>query len=465
MLEVYRDKKSLDSRCVSQFELSEEILMENAGIGLKNLLEKLTHAGSVVSIVCGGGDNGGDGYVLARQLHGRYKVRVLVAKEPKSPLCIKQYHRALALGVECVKKLLPCDVVVDCLIGSGLKSQLDEVAKKTLAMMQSVGRIKIACDIPSGISSSGEVMEGAFCADYTLAMGGVGLALLSDEAKNCVGKILTAELGVSMSKYALPSQIKLLEEGDLRLPVRQKRDSHKGDFGHLCIYAGERSGAASLAGMAALGFGVGSVSVVGSAQSYFAELMYDAEVSKKTSAFCIGMGMGMGMGSVLPSVFDALPPSLPCVLDADILRLDCIDEILRARENLVLTPHVGEFLALWERCFGVKLDKQELVRNRVDYLLEWSERYPHAAIVLKGANTLIAQKGRVFINPLGNVALAKAGSGDVLAGLIGALLAQGTPPLESALQATLAHSLASKDFEARNYALRPLDLIDRLAGL
>ena len=135
MLEVYRDKKSLDSRCVSQFELSEEILMENAGIGLKNLLEKLTHAGSVVSIVCGGGDNGGDGYVLARQLHGRYKVRVLVAKEPKSPLCIKQYHRALALGVECVKKLLPCDVVVDCLIGSGLKSQLDEAAKKTLSLI------------------------------------------------------------------------------------------------------------------------------------------------------------------------------------------------------------------------------------------------------------------------------------------------------------------------------------------
>ena len=105
------------------------------------------------------------------------------------------------------------------------------------------------------------------------------------------------------------------------------------------------------------------------------------------------------------------------------------------------------------------------MRNRVDYLIEWSERYPHAAIVLKGANTLIAQKGRVFINPLGNVALAKAGSGDVLAGLIGALLAQGTPLLESALQATLAHSLASKDFEARSYALRPLDLIDKLSGL
>lgn len=461
MIEIYRDKKALDCRCITQFELSEEILMENAGIALKNLLQKLTHKGSVISIVCGGGDNGGDGYVLARHLVGDYKVRVLVAKEPKSDSCLKQYHRALAVGVECVKKLLPCDVVVDCFIGSGMKSQLNQEAQKIIAMMQSVGRIKIACDIPSGIDNNGVVRDIAFCADYTVAMGGIHLGLLSDVAKDFVGEIVVGDLGISSQKYCIPSQIKLLQKEDFMPPNRKEKNSHKGSFGHLSVYAGAKSGAGNLCAMAGLGFGVGSVSVVGDLHPYFAELMYEEQIPKKTTAFCIGMGMG----SEIPKEFFLLSKDLPCVLDADILRNQKIVEILQEGKNLVLTPHYGEFLNLWELVFCEKLDKEKFLENKIEILLQWSERFPHIVTLLKGANVCIAQKGKIFINPFGNVALAKAGSGDILAGLIGALLAQGNQPLQATIQASLAHSFCAKDFESRNYALRPLDLIEQLASL
>lgn len=470
MLEVYRDNKALDSRCIAQFGLNEEILMENAGIAIKELIKKLTHQGSVISIVCGGGNNGADGYVLARQLAGDYKVRVLVAKEPKSALCIKQYHRAIAVGVECVKKLLPCDIVVDCLIGSGMQSRLDEKVQKIIAMMQEVGRIKIACDIPSGIDHNGIIKDNAFCADYTVAMGGISLALLSDFAKDYIGEIVIGDLGVSRLKYSLPSQIKLLEKTDYSPPIRKKQALHKGDFGHLSVYAGERGGAGNLCGIAGLGFGVGSVSIVGNLHPYFAELMYEEEVASKTTAFCIGMGM---LGSKdnakeliktapLPQEFLSLPKQMPCVLDADILRNQGIVEVLQSYENLVITPHYGEFLCLWELVFNESLSKQTFLENKFDVLMQWSERFPKVVTLLKGANTAIAQKNKIFINPFGNVALAKAGSGDVLAGLIGALLAQGKTPLESALQGSLAHSFGAQSFKEKSFALKPLDLIQEI---
>ncbi|WP_104696948.1 MULTISPECIES: NAD(P)H-hydrate epimerase [unclassified Helicobacter] len=472
MLEVYRDNKALDSRCITQFDLSEEILMENAGIALKDLIKKVTHKGSVISIVCGGGNNGADGYVLARQLSGDYKVRILVAKEPKSPLCIKQYHRAMAVGVECVKKLLPCDVVVDCLIGSGMQSRLDEKMQKIIAMMQGVGRIKIACDIPSGIDSNGVIKDCAFCADYTVAMGGISLALLSDFAKDYVGEIIIGDLGVSRQKYSLPSQIKLLQKEDYNPPIRKKQASHKGDFGHLSVYAGERGGAGNLCGMAGLSFGVGSVSIVGNLHPYFAELMYEKEVSSKTTAFCIGMGMlgsqedskDLTRSASLPKEFLDLPKQIPCVLDADILKNQEIIEILQSYENLVITPHYGEFLCLWELAFDEVLPKQKFLENKFDYLMQWGERFPKVVTLLKGANVVIAQKNKVFINPFGNVALAKAGSGDVLAGLIGALLAQGKTPLESALQGSLSHSFGAQSFKEKNFALRPLELLQEIKG-
>ncbi|SQH71330.1 NAD(P)H-hydrate epimerase [Helicobacter mustelae] len=457
MQNLYKDTKALDSRCYMQFGLEPEILMENAGNALKNLIMRLVQRGSVISIVCGGGDNGGDGYVLARQLLGDYRVWVYSAKPPKSKNCIKQHERATALGVEFVKKLLPCDVVVDCFIGSGLQSTLDAEANKLIDSMNRVGRIKIACDIPSGVRAYGDIAK-AFLADYTLAMGARNVALYRDEAKAYVGVVEVGDLGVSASKYEVDSHIKLLEASDLQLPLRKNPNVHKGDFGHLCVYAGEKSGAGSLCALAGLRIGAGSVSVIGDLHPYFAEVMYMSIPSAKTSAFCIGMGMG----TEIPEVFLALDPMLPCVLDADILRHERIAELLSSHQNIVITPHCGEFLNLWERCGMGELAKEDFLADKMEYFMRFCSKYPHVVMVLKGANVMIAKKDRVYINALGNAALAKAGSGDVLAGIIGGLLAQGFLPLEAALHGSLIHSLCAQDFCEKNYALTPLDIIATL---
>ena len=458
MKEVFRDKKSLDSRCIVKYGLSDEILMENAAIAMKNLIQKVTHKGSVITIVCGSGNNGADGYTLARHLAGSYMVRVLPFKEPKSELCVKQSERAFAVGVQSAKKILPCDVVVDCIVGSGMKHQLDEDLIRLLEEMQKSARIKIACDIPSGIDAFGWVETSAFRADYTLTMGGLSLCLLSDQAKEYVGEIVIGDLGVDESKYAVNSQIKMLERSDLKLPKRNQENAHKGNFGHLCVYAGNKSGAASLAGLAALYSGVGSVSIVGSKTEYFPELMYQEALPQNLSAFAVGMGMG----EKIPECLNEIDFELPLILDADILRHQQIGEILQHFKKVVLTPHAGEFLSLWEICMKKSLDKQKFLRDKIPYLLEMSACYPEAVFLLKGANVYLARNNHLFINTFGNVALAKAGSGDVLSGIIASLLAQGRNTLDAAINGSLMHTFSAEEFKDKNYALHPLGLIRSL---
>ncbi|MCE3039079.1 NAD(P)H-hydrate dehydratase [Helicobacter anatolicus] len=463
MLNLYRDKKTLDSRCTTHFKIDSMILMENAGISLRLLVEELAPLGSVVLIVCGGGDNGGDGYVLARQLMEKYCVKVFLAKEPKSELCKLQYQRILALGVEVVTEFFPCDVLVDCFIGSGLKLPLDSKTKEIILKMSKIGHIKIACDLPSGITLDGNG-EVVFQADYTMAMGGLNYALFSDYAKDYVGEIKIGNLGLCSLDYAQDSCIKLLEKSDWQLPFRKKQNTHKGDYGFLSVYAGNKNGAGNLSALAGLRIGAGCVGVFGNLYPYSLELIYEKEISIKTSAFCIGMGMGEEIPKNFIE-FLAKNTDIPCVLDADILRKKEVVEILKNHSHLVLTPHCGEFLSLWENCGFIPLKKQEFLENKLQYLMEFCAKYPHVVVVLKGANTLIAQSQQIYVNAFGNVSLAKAGSGDVLCGIIGGLLAQGIDALQAAIQGSLTHSFCAWEFKKYNYALTPLDLIENIKKL
>ncbi|ETD27628.1 NAD(P)H-hydrate epimerase [Helicobacter canis] len=259
---LYTTTQALDKRALSKYLLSDELLMENAANALLSLIDKLTHKGSVVTIVCGSGDNGADGYALARKLQGSYITRIYEAKEPKSRLCKLQSERAQVAGCEWVKKLLPCDVLVDCLFGSGLAGELSAESIKLLEQMNTCARIKIACDVPSGLNLQGCVASYAFSADYTLSMGALKVALFSDMAKDIVGQVLVGDLGVSRELFEVQSPFYLLEESDMRLPHRTKQNCHKGTFGHIAVISGEKAGAAELSAMSGLRMGAGLVSVV-----------------------------------------------------------------------------------------------------------------------------------------------------------------------------------------------------------
>ncbi|WQZ51656.1 NAD(P)H-hydrate dehydratase [Helicobacter pylori] len=464
MLSVYEKVKALDKRALEKFNLSEDILMENAAMALERAVLQNASLGAKVIILCGSGDNGGDGYALARRLVGRFKTLVFEMKPAKSPMCQLQKERAKKVGVviktwEEKNEDLECDVLIDCVVGSNFKGELEPFLN--FESLSQKARFKIACDIPSGIDSKGRVDKGAFKAHMTISMGAIKSCLLSDRAKDYVGELKVGHLGVFNQIYEIPTDTFLLEKSDLKLPLRDKKNAHKGDYGHAHILLGKHSGAGLLSALSALNFGSGVVSVQAleceiTSSNKPLELVFCENFPSPLSAFALGMGL-----EGFPKDFNKWLELAPCVLDAGVFYHK---EVLQALEKeVVLTPHPKEFLSLL-KLVGINISMLELLDNKLEIARDFSQKYPKVVLLLKGANTLIAHQGQVFINILGSVALAKAGSGDVLAGLILSLLSQNYTPLDATINASLAHALASLEFK-NNYALTPLDLIEKIKRL
>ncbi len=464
MLSVYEKVNALDKRAIEELFLSEDVLMENATMALERAVLQNASLGATVIILCGSGDNGGDGYALARRLVGRFKTLVFEMKLAKSPMCQLQKERAKKVGVviktwEEKNEDLECDVLVDCVVGSAFKGGLEPFLN--FESLSQKARFKIACDIPSGIDSKGRVDKRAFKADTTISMGAIKSCLLSDRAKDYVGELKVGHLGVFNQIYEIPTDTFLLEKSDLKLPLRDRKNAHKGDYGHAHVLLGKHSGAGLLSAISALSFGSGVVSVQAleceiTSNNKPLELVFCENFPNLLSAFALGMGL-----ENIPKDFKKWLELAPCVLDAGVFYHK---EILQALEKeVILTPHPKEFLSLL-KSVGINISMLELLDNKLEIARDFSQKYPKVVLLLKGANTLIAHQGRVFINILGSVALAKAGSGDVLAGLIVSLLSQNYTPLDAAINASLAHALASLEFK-NNYALTPLDLVEKIKRL
>ncbi|MDO7253493.1 NAD(P)H-hydrate dehydratase [Helicobacter cappadocius] len=459
MQNIYKNLEVLDKRSIDKYILNEEILIENAANSLYSLILKITHKMSVITIVCGSGNNGADGYALARKLLGDYIVRVFVFKEPKTKMCQLQYNRAVEAGIERIKKILPCDVIVDCLFGSGFVGDISADIQKLISEMNKSARIRIACDIPSGINTEGNIENVAFIADYTVSMGALKSCLFSDIAKDYIGEVTIGDLGVSRRLYEVDSNMQLLEKNDMELPCRKSNNVHKGDFGHLCVYVGDKSGAGLLSALAGFAFGAGLVSVMGKGFEKPIELMSTTEIPHNAGAFVIGMGMGE-----LPFDIEKIPYHIPCVLDADMFYQECIVDIIHSHKELVLTPHPKEFVSLLKICKIADIGVEELSKNKIEILREFAIKFPNVVCLLKGSNTLIAQDDRIYINTFGTPALAKGGSGDVLSGMIGSLIVQGYDRIRATITASLAHSFGGRK-EKTTYALTPLKLIENIKNI
>ena len=551
MKNLYTDTRALDRAAVSCFGLTEDIFRENAASALENeVVRACTDRTDGISPKCasvpeyrvliaaGGGDNGGDGWALARRLNGGMiagnpcSVTVLEVFPPKSQACMRQAERARSAGVPIIRNFSRTDfiknyhVIVDCIFGSGFHGALSEQAEKLICALNKADCFKIACDIPSGIDSKG-CGTIAFCADITVCMGALKTALFSDFAKNHTGKIITAALGVSSplfescgksgknSKAAELAQISataepvepaafLLEASDMELPERLLLSVHKGDFGHAAVYTGEKPGAGIIAACAAFCCGAGLVSLVsGAGQTLYGVcsehglqkttamaaknngsafpcyLMQSADLPKKASAIAAGMGFGrndaQGAAERAAALFALLNErrSLPCVLDADLFYCAEIKQLLKARPfGLVLTPHPKEFQSLLSLCGLANISVEQVVKNRLELVKDFCAAYPGAVLLLKGANMLIGYcpeksgkkkggKAEVYINMFGMPCLAKGGSGDVLAGLVCAFLAQKYEPLNAAIQGSLLLAASSR-LQKSSYSSTPFTLIQSL---
>ncbi len=466
MQKVFRSCYDLDKRCYERYGLTEDILMEHAARGMAEYIQKHFDKGSSVLIVSGVGNNGADGIVLARQLHGVYDVRLVVPFGVKSQMAKLQLQRTENLGINIVKELYDSDVIVDAIFGAGLSREIDEETQYILHKLNSYKGYKIACDIPTGIGKNGNLMPMAFNADMTITMGAYKEALYLDESKDTIGKVIRIDLGVSSLKYEAESYTFVLESSDLSLPSREALSTHKGDFGHVAVFCGEKEGAGIISATAAATFGVGLTTlVVHEKVSSPPFLMHSTVVPKNASAIAIGMGLGGHFESEFLQKY-VVDSHLPIVMDADAFYSPQLLGILgQKNREVVITPHPKEFVALWKRLTGELFTVAEVQAKRFEMVRKFNAKYPHVTLLLKGANTLIIQEEQLYINPLGCSKLSKGGSGDVLSGLIGSLLAQGHTGVDAAIQGSLALVMAANNYSGASYAMLPIDIIDEVEKL
>ena len=468
MQRVFDEVNTLDKRCYEEFGLSEDLLMEHAATSMMQYIQNKFVSNEKVLIVCGAGNNGADGIALSRLLCGRYDISLYIPYGTKSKMAQLQYKRAELLGVNIVADLSTLgvehtpNVIVDCLFGSGLSRPLDEQSQNLIKLLNSLYAYKIACDIPSGIDINGQITTNCFRANTTITMGALKTQLYTDIAKDYVGHVIVSDLGIQRVNYETYTNTFLLDKYDMEVPFRTVQNSHKGKYGHLSVIVGEKKGAGIIACEAAFAFGAGLVSAVTHEELNLPlHIMQNHAVVDNSTAIAIGMGLGRYESKEIKEIFSN---DIPKVIDADMFYDEIILESLN-KEGVVLTPHPKEFCSLLRLTKIADISIEQLQNNRFKYLRLFGERYPKTVVLLKGANSLIIYENIIYINNLGSSILSKAGSGDVLTGLIASLLAQGFTAVNSAITATLAHAEAATKYDKNNYSLTPQDLIEGIKVL
>ena len=432
-------------------------LMNRAGQRVFETLRARWPEARAITICCGAGNNGGDGYVVARLALEAGLGTQLIALKP-----IEELHgdarraardwRDCGGGFESADERLRGDVVVDALLGTGLDRPAAGEYARLIDLINSSGRPVVAVDVPSGLSADTGMPPGVCVrADTTVSFIGAKRGLFTGQAGRWCGDPVFDDLDTPAEIHeSVEADAQLLDVVDLRhwLPPRPA-DTHKGDLGHVLVLGGAAgmAGAPVLAGRAALHAGSGLVSLATleahalAAMGAAPELMaFGCEDSKRLEARIgladvLALGPGLGRGEWSSALFDrALAEDKPLVVDADGLNL--LSEAPRHRERWVLTPHPGEAAKL----LGSTVP--EIQADRFSAARELARRF-NAVVVLKGHGSLIAAPDdRLSVCPYGNPAMASAGMGDALTGLVASFLGQGMGEFEAACCAVLAHALA-----------------------
>lgn len=417
-----------------------ERLMERAGAALAEAAFQFS-GGKAALILCGPGNNGGDGYVAARHLAARgVPVRVACLSEPITDAA-RQARAGWSGGVEALTdSTRPEPLLIDALFGTGLKRGLEPSVAEALVCLCEEARLSIACDLPSGVAADdGGLLSDVPAFDMTVTFGAMKAAHRLAPAMHRCGRVVVAEIGV-----AAPSAWS--EIGAPIVPPL-RAGGHKYDRGLVHALAGKMPGAIALAASAAARAGAGYVRVTTSmpiAGLPAAIVQTDNAEINDPRIGCLLVGPGMGDIPQLLTL--ALTSEAPKVIDADGITQLLEPERLR-NQDAILTPHSGEFV----RLFG------ELAGSKADQALEAASR-SGAVVVYKGPDTLVAAPdGRLGFAPPAPEWLATAGTGDVLAGMIAAMRARGLPAFEAACAGVWLHGRAAE-------AAGPGMIADDLAG-
>lgn len=408
-----RDMQILDANC-EFFGLSRMLLMENAGRGVAEEIEKRFER-CKVQIFAGGGNNGGDGFVAARHLNG-FEVEIYLLSSPKTELAVKNLEICQKAGIPVFSGLpdeVDADVVLDAMLGTGVRGKLREPYSTAVEMINDSDGFKMAVDVPTGLNPDTGDYEEAVRADLTVTFHKAKPGLL--EAREICGEVVVKKIGI-------PAEFeRLCGPGDVVFSYKRKENAHKGQHGRvLVIGGGEYTGAPALASMVALYSGADIVTTVvpraikpvvasfspnlivrgvGEERIGLENLKELEALAEKHDVVVAGMGVGNNP-EFEELIRELLKSCKKAVLDAQGLTAEVPEDC-----ECILTPHRGEF----SRVFG-EIDVLEAAQKA------------KAVILLKGKEDLITDGERVRVNKSGNAGMTVGGTGDVLAGICGAFL-------------------------------------------
>ena len=479
------EMQEMDRLAIEEVGIPGPVLMENAARGAARVF--MEHfdpdEGCSVGIICGRGNNGGDGYVMARYFHGlgmRIIVVVLSSLDRISGDALLNLNVIRRMGLEvleaagpeewatCRDRIGNCDHLVDAILGTGLKSSVSGYYRQVIEEINRLGKPVTAVDIPSGLNAdTGQVMGVSIKADLTVTFGFPKPGQIVFPGPEYVGRLARIDIGIPrMVSDRVPCRYRLTEPDDFKhLLGPERRDIHKGIRGHLLVLAGSpgKTGAATLTALGALRAGAGLVTVGVPAglnpilESKLTEAMTlplpetaDGTLSLESeekirqsleakTALAIGPGLSTHPETVelVRRIIEAT--TIPVVVDADgVNALAGNPELLsHAKGRIILTPHPGEMA----RLAGIR--NSEVQSDRIGIAGAFAQKYG-CCLVLKGARTLIAEPGgEIWVNPTGNPALASGGTGDVLTGMLAGFLARGWPVNLSGVAAVYLHGLAA----------------------
>lgn len=484
----------IDSRTIDEYGVPGIVLMERAGLAVTSRIKEI-FSPRKVNVVAGGGNNGGDGLVVARNLFNEgWDVRVFLTNKPEElkgdallqyKIISKHGFKIYSLNefISHYSSFLTHDsLIVDALLGTGLSKNITGELAEVINLINRSDAKVISIDIPSGISSdTGQIMGEAVEADYTITFGLPKRGHFLYPGARCTGKLFIEDIG--FPKELLRSEelkFELLMRDDISplIPVRL-RYSHKGNYGHVLIVAGSKgkTGAALMATKACLRSGAGLVTLgvpetlseifqsrVTEEMTLFLPDKGDGTLSQKAikvildflndKATTLAIGPGIGVSSDTKKILGTLIKSStrPMVIDADGINsiMGGKTIFLKSKAPIILTPHPGEMVRLLnltsayleKRGNGQITSIQDIEKDRINVALSFSKERG-VYLVLKGVPTIIADPdGKVYINSTGNPGMATAGAGDVLTGMIAGFLSQGLSPVHASILGVYMHGFA-----------------------
>ena len=481
--------KAADQYTIQKLGVPSLELMEHAAQACVQVLEDEKVDLSHVCVVCGSGNNGGDGFAIARILqNNRYSVETFCVGNPEhyTEETQEQMHRLQECGGKITYGMPQEDsysVIIDAVFGVGLSRKVEGRYRQVIEQMNRMRGTKFAVDIPSGLSATtGCILGCAFKADYTVTFQLKKIGLELSQGRAMAGRVIVPDIGISTDSICEDQEIVRTAGKDIyrkMLPDRPE-DSNKGTYGRLLVIAGSKgmAGAAYLNAHAAYMTGAGLVRIYTSSdnreilQTLLPEAIITTyeEYNKEellslltwADSVCIGSGLGMSRLSekILKTVIEYV--KVPCLIDADGLNLlaenkNYLNQM--AERRFVITPHMKEM----SRLTGISVE--ELKADRIQILKDFISRY-RITCVLKDSRTLIASEEKgIRMNLTGNSAMAKAGSGDVLAGVISGWMVQGKEAEDAAELGTYIHGLSGDlaKFEKGVYSVMARDLIEYIS--